>query len=214
MDYLKAWQNGIPMARPERENAEAAVHVESSDRQLVEMVLAGDENAFEHIFDRYKRHVAASASRYFQKPEQIEEIIQISFAKAYFELARFRGAHDFSLASWLGRIAANTCLDALRNQKRKPANLICELTDTERDSLTADLPNDDRSAETVLIQRDLAEKLLSHLGAKDRAILQMLYAEEMSIAQVADVTGWSNARIKVRAYRARHALRKVLKRFL
>lgn len=202
------------MLRVEGENGETTVHIEASDRQLVDLALAGDECAFEKIFERYKRHIAVTASRYVRKPEQIEEIIQISFAKAYFELKNFRGSHDFSLTSWLGHIAANACLDTLRSQKRKPLSLISELSDEEKDFLERDLPQSERNAEKTLMHRDLADKLLSHLEPEDRAILQMLYAEDMTIAEIADAIGWSRPRVKMRAFRARHMLRKVLKKYL
>jgi len=161
MDYLTAWQNGIPMLRPERGEAEVPVCATSSDRQLVGLTLEGDEKAFEVIFDRYKRLVASIAGRYFQQPSQIEEIVQIAFAKAYFELAGFRGDSDLSLVSWLGKITTNTCLDVLRNQKRKPENLICELSETELETLMAFSEARGKDSEMLLIQRDLAEKLLS-----------------------------------------------------
>ena len=214
MDSSATWQNEILMPRAENESAEIAVCAEKTDKQLVELILAGEETAFEQIFDRYKRLVAATASRYFGRPEQIEEIIQISFAKAYFELKSFRGKHDFSLASWLGRITANVCLDTLRNQKRKPENLICELSTDETEFFFAGAAQDNKTAENLIVERDLAEKLLSRLPAEDRAILQMLYQEEMSISEVAEVTGWSNSKIKVRAYRARNSLRKILRKFV
>jgi RNA polymerase sigma-70 factor (ECF subfamily) len=212
MNYPTTWQNKILMPRTESESGEIAVSAEKTDKQLIELVLTGEETAFEQIFDRYKRLVAAVASRYFQRPEEIEEIIQISFAKVYFELKNFRGKYDFSLASWLGRITTNVCLDALRNQKRKPENLVCELTANE--ILVADVRQDDKTAENLLVERDLAEKLLSSLPAEDRAILQMLYEEEMSVSEVADFTGWSSAKVKVRAHRARSALRKILRKFV
>jgi len=53
-------------------------HVTRSDKQLAELVLEGDETAFEELFDRHKRLVASIASRYFRRPEQVEEIIQIN----------------------------------------------------------------------------------------------------------------------------------------
>jgi RNA polymerase sigma-70 factor, ECF subfamily len=208
MDYT--WQNEILMPRAENESAEAAVCAEISDKQLIELVLAGDEAAFEQIFERYKKMVAVIASRYFQDAEQIEEIIQISFAKVYFGLRNFRGCHDFSLASWLGKITTNACLDLLRKQKRRPENLLCELSDPEHESLLAHYQN----AEKALVERDLAEKLLSRLASEDRAILQMLEAEEMSVGEVAAVTGWSKSKVKIRAFRARNALRKILRKFL
>jgi RNA polymerase sigma-70 factor (ECF subfamily) len=72
----------------------------------------------------------------------------------------------------------------------------------------------DDSAEKDLLNRDLAEKLLSRLAAEDRAILEMLDAEEMTVAEVSQITGWSNSKIKVKAHRARTALRKIYKRFM
>lgn len=96
------------------------------------LVLAGDESAFEEIFEKHKRIVAIVAARYFRQPPQIEEIIQIAFAKAYFELKNFRGKNDFSLASWLAKITANACLDAIKKSKRKPENLLSEFSEDEK----------------------------------------------------------------------------------
>ncbi|HEY0048785.1 MAG TPA: sigma-70 family RNA polymerase sigma factor [Pyrinomonadaceae bacterium] len=214
MDYSTAWQDKNFMPDADAESAEIAARAENSDRRLVELVLAGDETAFEQIFERYKRLAAAIASRYFRRPEQIEEIIQISFTKVYFELKNFRGAHDASLASWLARITTNACLDALRSQNRKSENLLCELSEPEIEILFAAAPTVVENTEKSLVERDLAEKLLSRLAADDRAILQMLDAEEMSVSEVAEITGWSCSKIKIRAFRARNALRKVLRKFL
>jgi RNA polymerase sigma-70 factor (ECF subfamily) len=214
MDYPVIWQNEIISARAENESAEIEIRAEKTDKQLAELVLAGEESAFEQIFDRYKRLAAVVAGRYFKRPEQIEEIVQISFTKVYFELENFRGKHDFSLAGWLVRITTNVCLDALRNQKRKPENLVCELSDEEAQSLFADERQNGKTAENLLVERDLARKLLANLPAEDRAILQMLYEEDLSVSEVSEATGWSNSKIKVRAYRARCALRKILRKFL
>ena len=214
MDYSTAWQekNFMPDADADESADFAEARAENPDKRLVELVLAGDETAFEQIFDRYKRLIASIASRYFQRPEQIEEIIQISFTKAYFELKNFRGAHNASLASWLARITTNACLDALRSQNRKSENLLCDLSEPEIEILFA--ASNGKNTEKSLVERDLAQKLLSRLAADDRAILQMLDAEEMSVSEVAEITGWSSSKIKIRAFRARNALRKVLRRFL
>lgn len=215
MDYTPAWQDEIQISRAVKEkSADFEITAEKSDAQLVELILNGEETAFENLFDRYKRLVAAIAARYFRQPEQIEEIIQISFAKVYFDLKRFRGDYNFSFASWIGKITNNACLDALRLQKRKPENLWCEFSEAETDILFRDAANDEKTAENSIVERDLAEKLLSHLSVEDRAVLQMLDAEEMSVREVAEITGWSNSKIKVRAFRARNALRKILRKFL
>ena len=211
MVYTTAWNDEILMARAENESADAFVCAEKSDAQLVELILAGDESAFENIFERYKRLVGSVGARYFRRPEQIEEIVQISFTKIYLELSNFRGVHDFSLASWIGRISTNACLDVLRSQKRKPEDLECDLSVDDHEFLFAD---HECCHETKLVRRDLAEKLLARLAADDRAVLQMLDAEEMSVGEVAEATGWTKSKVKIRAFRARRALRKILKKFL
>lgn len=191
-----------------------AVRAVRTDPQLIELVLAGDEYAFEQIFDRHKRIVARTAARYFQRPEQIEEIIQVAFAKAFVELPKFRGEHELSLPSWLGRIAANACLDTLRSQKRKPEDLQCELSTGEAETILDLTASPGQSSEESLISRDLSQKLLAHLPQDDRALLQMLYVEDMSVAEIGDLLGWSVSKVKIRAWRARHSLRKVLKKYV
>lgn len=212
--YQTALQNENLITRADENIAHGAVRVTRSDSQLVELILAGDESAFEQVFNRHKRMVGLVAARYFRRPEQIEEILQTSFAKAFVELANFRGAHDLSLASWLTRITTNACFDALRNNKRKPEHLCCDLTEVEMESLASFPSAGTPDAENVLLNRDLAEKLLSHLPPDDCALLQMLYAEEMSVAEIAEVTGWSQSKVKIKAWRARNAMRRVLKKFL
>ena len=215
MSYTMAWQEEIAVARAENNGSGPVdVYAEITDKQLVELTLGGSESAFEQIFDRYKRLVAANASRYFHRPEQIEEIVQIAFSKVYFQLKHFRANHDFSLPGWLARITTNACIDVLRSQKRKPENLLCEFSEEESEMLLGSVPSAGGSVEGQAVTRDLAEKLLAHVSPDDRAILQMLYAEEMTIGDISAATGWSNARIKGRAHRARHSLRKIMRKFL
>jgi RNA polymerase sigma-70 factor, ECF subfamily len=212
--YPTAFNNDTLTHRAADEPAGLQVHVEMTDAQLVENALVGDETAFEQIFDRHKRLVAIVSSRYFRRPEQIEEIIQITFAKAFSELNGFRGMHDRSFPSWIARIAANACFDTLRSRRRKPETLTCDLSDRETESLLELTADTSRHAETSLSNRDLAEKLLARISATDRALLEMMYSEEMSIAEIAELLGVSQANVKIRAWRARHALRKVLRTML
>ena len=133
--YPSVLSNENIITRADERAAEVSLRVERSDNQLVDLVLAGDSTAFEQLFDRHKRLVALIARRYFRRPEEIEEIIQISFAKAYTEMARFRGVHERSFSSWLVRITSNACFDMIRSQRRKPERLACDLSEQETDSL-------------------------------------------------------------------------------
>jgi RNA polymerase sigma-70 factor (ECF subfamily) len=196
------------------DGAAARLSVEMTDNQLVALALAGDGFAFEQIFDRHKRLVAIVASRYFRRPEEIEEIVQIGFAKAFHELEKFRGVHERSFASWLVRITVNVCFDTLRSQKRKPETLDCDLSERESDAILELTADNSREAERSVLQSDLVEKLLAGLPPDDRGLLHMLYSEEMSVTEIADTLGWTTANVKIRAWRARKSLRKALKRFM
>ena len=212
--YPTALSSDRIIQRPHEEAADAPVSAERTDKQLVDLVLAGDQTAFEQIFDRHKRLVAAISSRYFRRPEEVDELIQISFAKAYTEMGTFRGEHDRSFASWLVRITSNACFDVLRSQRRKPERLNCDLAEWEADSLMELTADQSVSVEQTLVDRDLSEKLLSGIAAEDRALLEMMYAEEMSVAEIAEALGWTKSNVKVRAWRARTSLRRVLGKIL
>jgi RNA polymerase sigma-70 factor, ECF subfamily len=209
-----ALQNEPFVQRAESTTADGAVRAERTDNRLVDLILAGEPYAFEQLFDRHKRVVAVTASRYFSRPEEVEEIVQVAFAKAYTELANFKGKYDRSLSSWLVRITCNACFDILRSQKRKPERLHCDLSEHEADTLLRISSVDDGLAENTVINRDLASKLLKTLRQEERALLQMLYVDEMSVSDVADAFGWSRSKVKIKAWRARHALRKVLGRYV
>src|SRR5687767_15788476 len=110
MGYRTALQNELLVASSQTEGDHVRARVEKCDRQLAELILAGDEAAFESLFERHKRLVAHVGARYFRQPEQIEEIIQITFTKVYFELKNFRGLHELSMAGWIGKMAGTACL--------------------------------------------------------------------------------------------------------
>ena len=191
-----------------------AVRALRTDSQLIDLIIAGDEAAFEQLFDRHKRHVARVAARYFNRPDQIEEVIQIAFAKAFVELNNFRGEHSFSFPSWIGRIAANACLDQIRSQKRKPEDLQCELSEGDTQTVLDLAENKSASPEESLVNRDLASKLLEKLDVEDRALLHMIYVDDMSVAEVGEFFGWSKSKVKIRAWRARNSLKKTLRKYL
>ncbi len=214
MSSYTALQKEEILHRVDEAAPEAYVHAERTDRQLVDLVLAGDAYAFEEIFDRHKRLVAVVASRYFRRHEEIEEIVQIAFTKAFSELESFRGKYDRSLSSWLVKITCNACFDVLRTQKRKPERLNCDLSESEADILLTVTADASLAPEKNLLDRDLADKLMAMVPEDDRLLLQMLYAEDMTTADIAEVLGLSRANVKVRAWRARATMKKVLKRLL
>ncbi|HEY0098890.1 MAG TPA: sigma-70 family RNA polymerase sigma factor, partial [Pyrinomonadaceae bacterium] len=189
-----------------------------SDVELVSRATAagGDEAAFEELFNRHRRRVALIAGRFFRQREQIEEVVQESFMKAYFALPDFTNQQENSFASWIARIAFNTCYDELRRLKRRPESAFGEISEEEamwlKTQLRATGAGD--NVEANAIARDLADKLLARLSPEDRLLLVMLDVEGLSVAEIGETQGWSISKVKVRAHRARASLRRVLGRFL
>jgi RNA polymerase sigma-70 factor (ECF subfamily) len=196
----------------EHDAGDKAAH-ETLDERLIASAAAGDEKAFEELFNRYRLKVARAAGRFFRERAQIEEIVQETFTKIYFALPDYRGASEKSFVSWLLSIAFNACYDELRRRKRRFEIAESDLSEDEAKFLYATLRDESRAAdiEHLAVSRDLAHKLLAHLDADDRLILTLLNGEELSAAEAAKITGWSVAKVKVRAHRARIALRRIIR---
>lgn len=176
----------------------------------------GDEDAFEQIVRRYSPRVFQVASRFFRERSQVEDIAQEVFLKAYRQLHKFEARGSFE--GWLTRIATNTCLNELRSGKRHPATNISDVTEDENAWLEHQAVDpahsSQRTVEDKVIAADLAEKLLSQMAPEDRLVLTLVDGQELSTKEVAETTGWSESKIKVKAFRARKKMRTVLEKLM
>jgi RNA polymerase sigma-70 factor (ECF subfamily) len=185
-----------------------------ADEALAEAAREGDHAAFDQIFERHRRRVARLAGRFFNRPERVEEILQEVFTKVYLGLDAYSPDRGHSFSAWLTRVTINACYDELRRARRRPESSVSDVTADESDWLNSELQGKSSNAEAALIARDLANKLLARLSADDRLVLTLLDAEELTVAEIAVVMGWKISKVKVRAHRARHSLRKVLGEFV
>jgi RNA polymerase sigma-70 factor (ECF subfamily) len=190
----------------------SALLSELPDDRLVELSLQGDDQAFEQLTLRYKRRVFSIARHFFRQPETVEDIAQETFTKAYFALQSYqRGA---SLEYWLARIAVNNCYDELRRRKSRGELTVSDLTEDEVNWIDNKLAQVSVNHHIRIGERETAaeitRKLLEKLPLEDRTVLLLLHAEEYSVSEIATLTGWSEAKVKIRAFRARHAMRKIL----
>jgi RNA polymerase sigma-70 factor, ECF subfamily len=190
--------------------------VEVTDESLVEATRAGDDSAFEQIFERHRRRVARMVGRFFNRPERVEEILQDVFTKVYFALGAYSAERGPSFGAWLSRVAINACYDELRRARRRPEGSLSDITSDEIVWLSSQMNPQlaTRDAESAVISRDLANKLLARLSVDDRLVLTLLDAEELSVAEIATLMGWKVSKVKVRAHRARQSLRRVLGEFV
>ena len=113
--------------------------------------------------------------------------------------------------AWLHRVAVTTCLDRLRAQMRRPELRWADLTESEAEMLDAVLTTkNEPHPGQALAAREVVGKLMDALSPTDRLVVQLLDLEERSIAEIQAITGWNATLIKVRAFRARHKMKKHL----
>jgi len=186
---------------------------QTSDLELARQARAEDESAFAEIVRRYSPRVFHVAHRFFRDRGQAEEAAQETFLKAFAQLKSFAGRG--SMEGWLTRIATNTCLNMLRSASRRPELITPDLTEDETDWLEKVSDSSERlDAEQQVIAADLAERLLETLPAEDRLALMMIDGEGASVNEVAAATGWSESKVKVRAFRARKKAREALEKLI
>ena len=182
---------------------------------LARQAQAGDESAFAEIVRRYSPRVFSVASRFFRQRSLVEEAAQEVFLKAFTQLGSFEGRG--SMEGWLTRIATNTCLNMVRGAKRRPEFTVSDLTDDEQswlDQQSAGNEGVQPSVENSVVATDLADRLLAVLSPEDQQTLLMIDGENASIKEVAEATGWSESKVKVRAFRARRKVREAMEKLL
>jgi RNA polymerase sigma-70 factor, ECF subfamily len=186
-----------------------------ADDELVAAARGGNQAAFTQLFERYRQLVSRLGYRFFTRREQVEEIVQESFIKIYFALEDYQGGNDKSFVSWLTRITVRTCYDELRRQQRRSESSIGDLTEDESAYINERLRDwsTGGNIEGAAVSRDLANKLLSRLRPEDRIVVSLLKLE-LSIAEVAEVMGWTTAKVKMRSHRAQQGLRRLLRKYL
>jgi RNA polymerase sigma-70 factor (ECF subfamily) len=183
--------------------------MEPTDAELIAAVLDGDSASFEPLIRKYQPRVFATARRYARRESEVEDIVQEVFLKAFQKLNSFRGEAPFE--HWLMRLAVRTCYDFLRGHQRNRETAFTELTEPETDWLERFVVQPDEAMENADAARQLVEKILSRLSPAARLVITLLEIEGRSVKEIAATTGWSVPLVKVRAFRARAEMRKILK---
>lgn len=180
-----------------------------TDAELIAAVLNGDSASFEPLVLKYQPRIFATARRYARRESEVEDIVQEVFIKAYQKLGGFRGEAPFE--HWLMRLAVRTCYDFLRGHQRNKESAFTDLTEPESDWLDRFVQEPASAPEDADAARQLVEKILSRLSPPARLVITLLEIEGRSVKEIAELTGWSIPLVKVRAFRARGEMKKILK---
>ncbi len=178
------------------------------DAAWVARVLDGDEAAARSLVQRLYPTVIKSVRSHLPRRTQEEDLTQAVFAKIFRKLGQFSGL--VPLEHWVSRITVNTCINQLKHEAARPELRMGDLSEEEEAvvqhlaSSKTELPGERSSA-----AREILGKLLARLKPDERLVVTLLHLEERSTEEISRRTGWSVALVKVKAFRARHKMRKI-----
>lgn len=199
----------------ERESRPAAAPAEGrpaarEEKDLVRRAQGGEVAAYEELLRTHQQRVFAVVGGILRRREDIEDVAQQVFVKAYFSLRRFDMRSAFG--TWLYKIAVNECWDYLRKKRVRRLVYEADLSEEQARQLEAvqehasSMEKAPEDAGRRTEQRDLLERLLSELDEKDRLMLVMKEVEGFSVEEIAGMLDFNVNTVKVRLFRARGRL--------
>lgn len=176
---------------PDGTEAPALAGRATPETDLVAASRRGDPDAFTELVRRNQARVFRLAGRIFRERHDVEDVAQETFLVAWRRLSTYQARAPFE--HWLTRICLRCCYARLSAERRRegPMPEVEPRGPSHDPSLPIDL-----------------EKLLAKLSPADRLVLLLLDGEGWSVKEIAERVGWSVANVKVRAFRARHRLRR------
>ena len=172
------------------------------DRALVRRAQKGDEGAYEELVRQNQQRVMAIVGGILRRREDVEDVAQQVFIKAYFSLKRFDLRSAFS--TWLYKITVNECWDYLRKKKVRPLLYEADLSEEQARRLGGyeDEERAPASSSESAESRDLVEQLLSQIDEKDRQMLVLKEVEGFSVEEIGEILNLNINTVKVRLFRS------------
>lgn len=141
--------------------------------------------------------------------------MQEVFIKLFQKLDSYQARAGIPFEHWVSRLTVRTCLDALRAERSRPEWRMADLSENETEWMDFLL---NRQAEPPVRggsdAKEIVTRLLSLLSPSDRLVLTLLDLEQRSTSEIAEMTGWTRAMVKMRAMRARFKLRQAARRLM
>jgi RNA polymerase sigma-70 factor (ECF subfamily) len=187
---------------------------EETDQQLVDRVLDGDKNAFNLLVLRYQHRVAGLVSRFIQDAQEVEDVSQEAFIKAYRALPLFRG--DSAFYTWLYRIAVNTAKNYLVSRNRRPPASDVDINDAEVieiGSVLRDIEDPEGSLATDKLKQAI-NAAIEELPEDLKTAFTLREFSGMSYEDITEVMDCPVGTVRSRIFRAREAIDKRIKELL
>lgn len=191
-----------------RENASESSR---EDDVLVKRAMGGDEQAYTELVEKYQRALYFHILKMIKDKEQVNDLVQEAFVKAFDNLNTYSTNYAFS--TWLYRIATNHTIDYLRKKKLKTLS-IDEPVKTRDGEMKMQLEDESAGTDRNIIRKqrqNIVQGAIEDLPPKYRKVIEMRHMEEKSYQEIADVLDLPLGTVKAHIFRARELLYKALK---
>lgn len=179
---------------------------EEADQQLVERVQKGDKRAFDVLVLKYRHRIFSLVSRFVRDPDEVQDVVQEAFIKAYRALPAFRG--DSAFYTWLYRISINTAKNYLVARSRRPPGVDVDVMDAEHLEGAGAL-RDNADPQSLLATEQLQEvvdRAIQALPEDLRTALSLREFDGLSYEEIAQVMECPVGTVRSRIFRAREAV--------
>lgn len=177
------------------------------DTYYIDKVTRGDVNAYSFLVEKHKRMVYTFALKLEKIPEDAEEVAHDAFVKAFQSIKEFRQQCKFT--TWLYKIVFNLSVSRLRKKQLD----ISSIHDNKFSSFDVAESENLFNTLTDKEQSIIVRKAIDKLPDDERAVITLFYLNECSVKEITDITGYSEANVKIKLFRARKRLWEML-RFL
>ena len=181
------------------------------DLVFVEAALAGDQQAYQQLVDKYQRALYFHILKLVRNRDVVDDLVQEAFLKAFDSLESYNRQYAFS--TWIYRIATNNSIDYLRKKKLSTLS-IDEPVQGKDGEMHMELADDSADTDREIIvkqRRSMVRDAVEALPEKYRIVVRMRHMQEMSYEEIAEELALPLGTVKAHIFRARELLNKHLK---
>jgi RNA polymerase sigma factor (sigma-70 family) len=181
------------------------------DEQWIAEALSGQEAAYERLVRKYRAPLARHLYRLVRDRNEVEDLLQEIFIKAFRSLPSFRG--DFAFSTWLYRIATNHAIDYLRRKRLQTSSFGDLLPNREQDR-EPEFADPEQRADRALWEqerRQLIQQAIDRLPPRYRQVIIMRHQQELSYEEIARQLNLPLGTVKAHIFRARELLYRYLR---
>jgi RNA polymerase sigma factor (sigma-70 family) len=181
------------------------------DHEIIKKALEGDQDSYTRLMKKYHDPVFSLVFKIIHDKEEIEDLVQETFIKAFGSLKSFN--ENYSFSTWIFKIASNNCIDYMRKKKLKTLSIDMTIEQEEGES-SFELPDPSYETDKNLIEeqrKKIIQDAINSLPEKYKVVIQMRHQEEKNYDEISEILCMPIGTVKAHIFRAREMLNKYLK---